>query len=122
MTTKHVPIQIWNKLKKIRNKKDILTGKRITRQQIQEILLNKYGYKVSLRTIERRLPLKIDEQLDIEMSKKTLSSINMSLKGINDNLFFISYQLYMFMEPDRECKTIDDFNRTYLNLMHYFDE
>ena len=40
MTTKNVPIQIWNELKKIRNRKDRLTGKRRTRKQIQEILLN----------------------------------------------------------------------------------
>ena len=94
MTTKNVPIQIWNELKKIRNRKDRLTGKRRTRKQIQEILLNKYGYKVSLKTIERKLPLKIDKQLNIQMNNQTINEIKKSIDKLNENLLMISYQLY----------------------------
>lgn len=94
MTTKNVPIQIWNELKKIRNRKDRLTGKRRTRKQIQEILLNKYGYKVSLKTIERKLPLKIDKQLNIQMNNQTINEIKKSIDKLNENLLMIAYQLY----------------------------
>jgi transposase len=109
MTTKHVPIQIWNELKKIRNRKDRLTGKRRTREQIQEILLNKYGYKVSLRTIERRLPLKIDEQLDMQINNQTIFEIKKSIDKLNENLSMIAYQLYAtnnkdFIMPEEPTK------------------
>jgi len=57
-STSHVPMEIWEELKKIRNTRDMYSGRTPTREEIQEILLNNYGYQVSLKTIERRLPLK----------------------------------------------------------------
>tara|TARA_R100000152_G_C6543913_1_gene21000 strand:- start:79 stop:450 length:372 start_codon:yes stop_codon:yes gene_type:complete len=123
MTTKHVPIQIWNELKKIRNRKDRLTGKRITRKEIQQILLTKYGYKVSLKTIERWLPLKIDKQLDIQINNQTLDKLNNSIKQIDESLFVIAYQLYTFnCNFLKNESSMDGFFNNYFNLLNKFDE
>jgi|TARA_R100001086_G_scaffold50089_1_gene22276 hypothetical protein len=123
MTTKQVPIQIWNELKKIRNKKDRLTGKRRTRKEIQQILLTKYGYKVSLKTIERWLPLKIDEQLDIQIDNQTLDKLNNSIKQIDESLLVIAYQLYTFnCNFLKNESSMRGFFNNYFNLLNKFDE
>lgn len=66
-STSNVPPEIWEQLKAIRNIRDPYTNRTPTREEIQEKILNEYGYKVSTKTIERRLPL-LDLKFDYKKS------------------------------------------------------
>tara|TARA_R100000655_G_C2998066_1_gene193924 strand:- start:3369 stop:4370 length:1002 start_codon:yes stop_codon:yes gene_type:complete len=76
-STSHVPLEIWEELKKVRNTRDKLTGRFPTREEIQKIILDE-GYQVSLKTIERRLPL-----INIKFSHKRSTLIKILVKKHN---------------------------------------